>query len=91
MDIGEATFLVEEMFLNVKGSTWLPMDFWAYFYLRRCGMSAARIQNFIEECNARIRHRLEGPGRKMLLTLDTARVLDRGLTPAPGVTLSPLP
>ena len=61
MDAERACDWIEEMFLRVRNSTWLPQfgfEQWALFYLQRKGMSRDGVRHFVQGFNSAIRHRL---------------------------------
>ena len=64
MDHRTASDLVEELFLNVRGSTWLPRDSfeqWSTFYLQRHGMTLNSIKTFLGHFNAAVARKLTAP------------------------------
>lgn len=65
MSAREAAELVEEIFLTVDRSVWLPQygfDFNTIFYLTRRGIDLERIKNFLRIFNRKIGEKLEKPG-----------------------------
>ncbi len=64
MDSQMACDLVDEMFLNVEGSVWLPQngfEQWSIFYLQRKGMPYERIVEFLKCFNGIKREQLSNP------------------------------
>lgn len=67
MDHRTASDLVEELFLSVRGSTWLPRDSfeqWSTFYLQRHGMTIDRIKTFLKYFNAAVAQKLNAPNKR---------------------------
>jgi anaerobic magnesium-protoporphyrin IX monomethyl ester cyclase len=67
MDSATACDLVDEMFLTIKNSLWLPQwgfELWSVFYLQRWGMTRAQLKNFVRCFNAVIQDRLRNPSRQ---------------------------
>ena len=63
MDSSTASDLVEELFLTIEGSTWLPQhgfEAWSLYYLQRKGMSKAQIQGYVAGFNALVKSKLTG-------------------------------
>ncbi len=66
MDSKTAIELIENIYVSVKNSTWLPQygfEIWSIFYLLRKGMPMERIKAFITGFNAAIKEKLLSPGR----------------------------
>jgi len=75
MDSATACDLVDELFLSVKNSLWLPQwgfEFWSLFYLQRWGMTREQLKAFIRSFNAVIQNDLREPW----LRDDPARLMD---------------
>jgi anaerobic magnesium-protoporphyrin IX monomethyl ester cyclase len=67
MDYKMACDWVDEMFLSVKNSIWLPQngfEQWSTFYLQRKGMSLDQIKWFVKCFNEIIKEKLRSPGKK---------------------------
>jgi anaerobic magnesium-protoporphyrin IX monomethyl ester cyclase len=67
MDSAAACDLVDELFLSIKNSLWLPQwgfEFWSLFYLQRWGMSREQVKSFVRSFNAVIRNELLHPSRR---------------------------
>ena len=65
MDAERACDWIDEMFLRVRNSTWLPQfgfEQWATFYLQRKGMSRAGVRTFVTAFNSAIKHRMVSYG-----------------------------
>jgi anaerobic magnesium-protoporphyrin IX monomethyl ester cyclase len=61
MDATTAMDVVEELFLKVRGSLWLPQhgfEWWSVFYLQRKGMPLPQLQGFLRAFNEAIRCKL---------------------------------
>ena len=61
MDAETACDLIDQLFLSVQGSTWLPQwgfEQWSTFYLQRLGMSRDQVKTFIRCFNATVREQL---------------------------------
>ena len=72
MDSATACDLVDEMFLSVKNSLWLPQwgfEFWSLFYLQRWGMTREQVKAFVRSFNAVIRNGLRDPSRREIPTM----------------------
>lgn len=57
---------VEEMFLSVNGSIWLPQhgfELWSVFYLQRKGMSLAQVKDFLTCFNTAVKEQVLGGQR----------------------------
>jgi hypothetical protein len=68
MDCHTACDLVDQMFLSIKNSIWLPQngfELWSIFYLQRKGMNVPRIKQFLNSFNAIIREKLVSPGKEV--------------------------
>lgn len=64
MDYREACDLVDEMFVRVQNSLWLPqwgMAPWSTYYLQRKGMTRAQVKHFVRCFNDVVRHQLRHP------------------------------
>jgi anaerobic magnesium-protoporphyrin IX monomethyl ester cyclase len=64
LDFRAASGHVEEMFLSISNSLWLPQqgfEVWSLFYLQRKGFSLAQIKGFVGAFNDAIRERLIKP------------------------------
>lgn len=64
MDYQTACGLVEDMFVNVKGSVWLQQhgfEQWSCFYLQRKGMTLDQIKHFLRCFNAIVKEKLINP------------------------------
>lgn len=69
MDARTARDLLEEMFLSVEHSIWLPensFDLWSIFYLQKKKMSLKQINFFLRCFNAIIKDKLLYPERKVI-------------------------
>jgi anaerobic magnesium-protoporphyrin IX monomethyl ester cyclase len=61
MDAATAMEIMEELFLTVKNSVWLPQhgfELWSLFYLQRKGMPLSQIMRFLRDFNEAIRFKL---------------------------------
>jgi hypothetical protein len=61
MNAETATDIVDELFLTVKGSTWLPQhgfESWSLFYLQRRGMPLPQVMTFVRKFNEAIKFKL---------------------------------
>lgn len=61
MDAATAIEIMEELFLTVKSSVWLPQhgfELWSLFYLQRKGMPLSQIMRFLRDFNEAIRFKL---------------------------------
>ncbi|MCC6554023.1 MAG: PhpK family radical SAM P-methyltransferase [Polyangiaceae bacterium] len=68
MDSQTACDIIDDMFLNVRGSTWLPQwgfELWSTFYLQRKGMSRGRLLEFMGAFNAAVKHKLRTGQREL--------------------------
>ncbi|MGR3219102.1 MAG: PhpK family radical SAM P-methyltransferase, partial [Candidatus Anammoxibacter sp.] len=68
MDSKTAIELVENLFLSVKNSTWLPQygfELWSIFYLMRKGMTRDQVIIFIKCFNAVVTDKLLSSGREI--------------------------
>lgn len=65
MDAAIAANLVDQMFLEIKNSNWLPQhgfELWSIFYLQRNGMSLAQVKEFVRRFNDVVKFKLRsGP------------------------------
>jgi radical SAM PhpK family P-methyltransferase len=65
MDSATATDIMEELFLTVRNSIWLPQhgfEFWSLFYLQRKGMPLSQIMSFLRDFNEAICFKLRHGG-----------------------------
>ena len=56
---------VEEMFMSVSGSLWLPQhgfELWSVFYLQRQGMGLAAVKRFLASFNAAVKEQMMDKG-----------------------------
>jgi len=61
--------IIDDMFLSVGSSTWLPQwgfEFWSTFYLQRKGMSKARLGEFLNAFNGAIKDKLRTGRREII-------------------------
>jgi radical SAM PhpK family P-methyltransferase len=61
MNAETATDIVDELFLNIKGSTWLPQhgfESWSLYYLQRRGMPLPQLMTFVRKFNEAIKFKL---------------------------------
>jgi anaerobic magnesium-protoporphyrin IX monomethyl ester cyclase len=75
MDAPTATEIVDELFLTVRNSTWLPQhgfETWSLYYLQRRGMPLPQLMAFIRDFNQAVKFKLRHPGGRPL----DPRVLD---------------
>ena len=69
MDSKTATRIVEELFVTVKNSIWLPQhgfESWSLFYLQRKGMPIDQIWSFLRAFNAAVAFKLRNPGSQTI-------------------------
>jgi len=69
MNAKEACDLIDSIFLQVKGSIWLPQhsfDFTSIFHLTNRGISLGKVKNFIRGFNEVIEEKLLDPSRNEL-------------------------
>lgn len=67
MDAATASALVDELFLSVRNSTWLPQrgfEHWSLFYLQRKGMTFEQMKTFIQCFNAAVKEKLIYPNKR---------------------------
>lgn len=67
MDAATASGLVDELFLSVRNSTWLPQrgfEHWSLFYLQRMGMTFEQMKTFIQCFNAAVKEKLIYPNKR---------------------------
>lgn len=67
MDYRTASDLIEDMFMNIHDSVWLPRDSfeqWSTFYLQRHGMTLDRIKTFLRWFNAAVEQKITSPGAR---------------------------
>jgi len=88
MDSEMACDLIDNMFLCIENSIWLPQfgfEQWSTFYLQRKGMTLSQIKTFLKCFNAIIKQDLVQPGRDMdpalLESLRASSQFDRGERP----------
>jgi radical SAM PhpK family P-methyltransferase len=68
MDAERACDWIDEMFLGIANSTWLPQlgfEQWATFYLQRKGMSRDGVRHFVMAFNSAIKHRMVSYGASL--------------------------
>ena len=78
MDSATACNLVDEMFLSVKNSLWLPQwgfELWSLFYLQRWGMTREQVKVFVRCFNAVIQDGLRNSSQREIppMLLDDLR------------------
>jgi anaerobic magnesium-protoporphyrin IX monomethyl ester cyclase len=76
MHADQAADIVEDLFCNVAGSTWLPQngfEFWSVFYLQRRGMSLDQVKGVMRAFNAAV---AENVGRESVRDI-SADAVDR--------------
>lgn len=88
MDYQTASDWVDQMFLNVTNSVWLPQngfEQWSTFYLQRRGMSFEAVLDFIKGFNAIVKEKIENPEKalvdpepRLMLPLKAASALITG-------------
>ena len=67
MNSKEACDLIDNIFLSIKKSTWLPQygfDFTTIFHLTNRGISLGKTRNFIRSFNKGLEEKLLNPTRK---------------------------
>jgi hypothetical protein len=67
MDYRTASDVIEDMFMNIHDSVWLPRDGfeqWSTFYLQRHGMTLDRIKTFLRCFNAAVKQKITSPGAR---------------------------
>ncbi len=60
MTHSQASGIIEQMFLNIKNSTWAPQhgfEDWSIYYLQRHGFTRADVKAFVEGFNTLVRHK----------------------------------
>jgi len=65
MDATTAMNVMEELFLTVRNSVWLPQhgfELWSLFYLQRKGMALSQLMRFLRDFNEAIRFKLRHGG-----------------------------
>ncbi|MEU4563475.1 PhpK family radical SAM P-methyltransferase [Actinoplanes sp. NPDC023936] len=65
MDWGAAAQIIDDLFLDVSSSIWLPQfgfEQWSTFYLQRKGMSMPQVKDFVRGFNAVLADQLRHPG-----------------------------
>jgi hypothetical protein len=68
MDAERACDWIDQMFLRIENSTWLPQfgfEQWSTFYLQRKGMSRVGVRNFVTAFNSAIKQRMLSYGLPM--------------------------
>jgi radical SAM PhpK family P-methyltransferase len=68
MDAERACDWIDQMFLQIENSTWLPQfgfEQWSTFYLQRKGMSRVGVRNFVTAFNSAIKQRMLSYGLPM--------------------------
>jgi anaerobic magnesium-protoporphyrin IX monomethyl ester cyclase len=76
MNAAEACGWVEEMFLTIKNSTWMPQfgfEQWSTFYLQRRGMTREQVRQFVRSFNAVVRHQVTNNSAATPELLETLR------------------
>ena len=86
MDATTAMDVMEELFLTVRNSVWLPQngfELWSLFYLQRKGMTLAQLLRFLGDFNEAIRFKLRHGGDKRIdrRLLDTMSASSQFLNP----------
>ena len=64
MDVKIACALIDDLFLTIKNSVWLPQngfELWSVYYLQRKGMTLAQIKTFLQSFNDIIKQKLVNP------------------------------
>src|SRR5262249_21270914 len=59
--------LIDEMFLSIKNSVWLPQhgfEMWSNYYLQRKGLNMEQIKTFLKCFNAVIKEKLVFPDKR---------------------------
>lgn len=77
MDAATACDLIDNMFLSVKNSIWLPQngfELWSVFYLQRKGMERENIKAFLRSFNAAVKDKLLYPDRKEISSTTLAEM-----------------
>jgi hypothetical protein len=90
MDAQTACDLIDQIFISIKNSTWLPQngfEQWSTFYLQRKGMSLDKIKTFLNCFSAIIKEKLIHRGKEnidpaLLEALKRACQFDRRAEPA---------
>lgn len=88
MDYRTACAIVDDMFCNIRNSTWLPQngfEMWSLFYLERKGMSRSQVRRFLTAFNQGIKDKLQGKTRGNLLP-ETLRELEAACQFEPSAT-----
>jgi anaerobic magnesium-protoporphyrin IX monomethyl ester cyclase len=63
MDAEQAADLIDEMFLSVRNSTWMPQwgfEQWSTFYLQRLGMNEGQIRRYVQLFNGLVAEQITG-------------------------------
>lgn len=69
MDSAAACNYLEDLFVNIQNSQWLPQwgfELWSIFYLMHQGMSLEKIKQFIAIFNLSIKQKLADKTKKSL-------------------------
>lgn len=67
MDAAMACDLIDQMFLSVTNSTWLPQngfELWSVFYLQRKNMPLSQIKTYLSAFNAAVKEKLKNPANQ---------------------------
>ncbi|MEM7674975.1 MAG: PhpK family radical SAM P-methyltransferase [Myxococcota bacterium] len=65
MTSGQASDIIERMFIEIKNSTWAPQhgfEDWSIYYLKRRGFSLEEVVAFVAGFNRLVKMKLRGPG-----------------------------
>jgi hypothetical protein len=63
MDVERAADIIEEMFLTVRNSTWMPQwgfEQWSTFYLQRLGMTEGQVRRYVQLFNGLVAEQITG-------------------------------
>lgn len=63
MDVERAADIIEEMFLTVRNSTWMPQwgfEQWSIFYLQRLGMTEGQVRRYVQLFNGLVAEQITG-------------------------------
>lgn len=85
MDSDMAADLVDDLFKNVQGSTWLPQngfELWSVFYLKRRGMDLDAVKRFLAAYDAAIAEKLGRPPGTEISPPALARLLEASRFPS---------
>jgi radical SAM PhpK family P-methyltransferase len=80
MTVEEACDHIDRMLLSVDGSIWMPQfgfEFWSTFYLRRNGLSKARVDDYLRAFNSGVADKLMRASREELSPSRTAAIRAR--------------